>query len=100
MGQRREIVIKESVADSIAKIAWFIESTGLVATAEKFADGVYNFFIRLSDSKREHAVCRDPKRALFGYKCVSYKRKYTVVFLESEDELFICEFIASKNIHW
>ena len=35
MGQR-EIIIKESVADSIAEIAWYIESKGLVATAEKF----------------------------------------------------------------
>jgi hypothetical protein len=37
---QREIIIKESVADSIAEIAWYIESKGLVATAEKFADAV------------------------------------------------------------
>lgn len=71
MGQR-EIIIKESVADSIAEIAWYIESKGLVSTAEKFSDNV----------------------------CIPYKRKYTIVFLESDDELIICEFIPSKNIHW
>jgi hypothetical protein len=32
---QREIIIKESVADSITEIAWYIESKGLVATAEK-----------------------------------------------------------------
>lgn len=99
MGQR-EIIIKESVADSIAEIAWYIESKGLVATAEKFADDVYDFFIKLADSRRSHAVCRDPERALIGYKCIPYKRKYTIVFLESDEELIICEFIPSKNIHW
>ena len=71
----REIIIKESVADSIADIAWYIESRGLVATAEKFADDAYDFLERLAD-------------------------KYTVVFLEADDELIICEFISSKNIHW
>lgn len=99
MGQR-EIIIKESVADSIAEIAWFIQSKGLVATAEKFADNVYDFFIKLADSRKNHAICRDPERALVGYKCIPYKRKYTIVFLESDDELIICEFLPTKNIHW
>ena len=96
----REIIIKESVADSIAKIAWYIESKGLIATAEKFADDIYDFFVKLADSRRSYPICRDPERAIIGYKCIPYKRKYTIVFLESDDELFICEFIPSKNIHW
>ena len=97
---RREVIIKESEADSIAEIAWFIESKGLVNTAEKFADGVYDYFEKLADSRRNHAICRDPQRTLIGYKCIPYKRKYTVVFLESDSELIICEFIPSKTIHW
>jgi hypothetical protein len=97
---RREVIIKETVADNIAEIAWFIESKGLIATAEKFADDAYDFFIKLSDSRRKHAICRDPERAFFGYKCISYKKKYLVVFLETDDELIICEFIPSKNVHW
>ena len=28
------------------------------------------------------------------------KKKYTVVFIESDDELIICEFISSKLIYW
>jgi hypothetical protein len=77
----REVIIKESVADSIAEIAWFIESKGLIKTAEKFTDAVYDFLITLSDSRKNHAVCREPERALVGYKCISYKKKYTIVFL-------------------
>jgi hypothetical protein len=95
----REVIIKESVADKIAEIAWFIESKSLVDIAEKFADAVYDFIIKLADSRRSHAICRDPERAMLGYKCIPYKKKYTIVFLESEDELVICEFIPSKNIH-
>ena len=96
----RQITIKETVADSIAEIAWYIESHGLIATAENFTDDVYDFFIKLSDSRRIHSICRDPERALLGYKCISYKRKYTIVFLETMEELVVCEFIISKNIHW
>ena len=96
----REITIKETVADSIAEVAWYIESKGLIAAAEKFADDVYDFLLKLSDSRRTHAICRDPERALLGYKCISYKKKYTIVFLETDVELIICEFLPSKNIHW
>jgi hypothetical protein len=97
---QREVIIKECVADNIAEIAWYIESKGLVSTAEKFADDVYDFFIKLADSRRSYPICRDPNRAIIGYKCIPYKRKYTIVFLESDDELIIREFIPSKNIHW
>ncbi len=99
MGSRK-VTVKETVANSIAEIAWYIESKGLIATAEKFTDHVYDFLIRLSDSRRTHAICHDPERAILGYKCISYKKKYTIVFLETEDELMICEFLPSKNIHW
>ena len=99
MGQRK-ILIKESVAVSIADIAWFIESKGLVATADKFADKIYDFLEKLADSRRSHAICHDPERAAIGYKCISYRKKYTIVFLETDDEIIICEFLPSKNIHW
>lgn len=64
----REVIIKESVADSIAEIAWFIESKGLLGTAERFTDAVYDFFIKLADSRKTHAICREPERAMVGYK--------------------------------
>ncbi|TLV03661.1 hypothetical protein [Dyadobacter luticola] len=96
----RKIIVRQSVADSIAGIAWFIESKGLVKTAEKFSDSVYDFLEKLGQPLREYNVCRDPDRALLGYKCVVFKKKYTIVFIESTDELLICEFIPSKLIYW
>ena len=37
MGSRK-ITVKQSAADSIAEIAWFVQSNGMVKTAEKFSD--------------------------------------------------------------
>ena len=99
MGSRK-ITVKQSAAEGIAAVAWYIESKGLIITAEKFADDVYNYFIKLGDKKRSYAVCRYPKRAASGYKCIPYKKKYTIVFIETDTELIICEFISSKLIHW
>ena len=99
MGSRK-ITVKQSAAEGIAAVAWYIESNGLIKTAEKFADDVYNYFIKLGDKKRSYAVCHDPKRAASGYKCIPYKKKYTIVFIETDTELIICEFISSKLIHW
>jgi plasmid stabilization system protein ParE len=96
----RKISVKQSAADNIAAIAWYIESKGLIRTAEKFTDDVYDFFIKIADNRKRYPVCRDPQRAILDYKCVSYKKKYIVVFIESENEIIICEFISSKLIHW
>jgi hypothetical protein len=43
---QRTVTVKESVVDVIAEIAWFIKSKGLLVTAEKFADDVYDFFLK------------------------------------------------------
>jgi hypothetical protein len=52
----------------------------LIATAEKFSDNVYDYFIKLSDKRRSYPVCRDPQRPVLGYKYVPFKKKYTIVF--------------------
>jgi hypothetical protein len=96
----RKIVVKESAADNIAAIAWYIESKGMVVTADKFVDAVYDYFIKLADKRKAYAVCREPERAVLGYKCIPYKKKYTIVFIESEAELIICEFVSSKLVYW
>lgn len=96
----RKVTIKESVAESIAQIAWYLESEGLLFAAEKFNDDVYDFIECLGDSRKGYRPCRDPQRDLLGYKCVSFRKKYTIAFIEQESELLICEFILSKRIFW
>lgn len=99
MGNRK-VTVQQRAADNIAAIAWFIESKGLVATAEAFTDRVYDFFLQLGNTLKAYPICREPKRAKLGYKCIPYRKKYTIVFIESETELIICEFIAAKMIYW
>lgn len=77
---RQTVIIKQTVADNIASIAWYIESKGLISTADKFADNIYDYFISLGDKLRIYPFCREPKRRLLGYKCISYKKKYDSVY--------------------
>lgn len=97
---RRQIIVKETAAENIAAIAWFIESKGLIATADKFVDAAYDFFMKMADKRKSYPICREPDRATMGYKCIPYKKKYTIVFIETEHNLIICEFIPSKLIYW
>lgn len=99
MGSRK-ITVKLSAAESIAAIAWFIESKGMIATANKFTDAAYDYFITLANSIKSYTLCREPQRSAAGYKCISYKKKYTIVFIETDTEIVICEFISSKLIYW
>jgi hypothetical protein len=96
----RKIEVTQHVAENIAAIAWYIESKGLIATAEKFSDDVYDYFITLSDTRKSYSFCKDPSRAALGYKCVPYKKKYTIVFIEQKRKLIICEFVSAKTIRW
>ncbi|HEU0227503.1 MAG TPA: hypothetical protein VFQ86_07180 [Arachidicoccus soli] len=96
----RKVTVRKSAAESIAQISWFLEAKSLLATAEKFADDAYDFIAKLGNVQKGYRVCRDPERALVGYKCISYKKKYTLVFLELDTEIIVCEFVLSKRIYW
>ena len=99
MGSRK-IRVRPAAAENIASIALYIESKGMLATAEKFSDDVYDFILRLADTRKSYHKCKEPARAALGYKCIPYKKKYTIVLIESENELIVCEFISSKLIYW
>ena len=74
MGQRK-ISIRESVAESIAEIAWYIEAKGMLLTAERFSDSVYDFLQQLSDDRKSYRICKEPERARLGFRCLAFKRK-------------------------
>ena len=73
MGSRK-VIVKQSVADSIAAIAWYIESKGLIATADKFLDSVYDHFLKLSDQRKSFPRCKEPERENLGYNAPLLKR--------------------------
>ncbi len=97
---RRKVIVKESASENIAAIAAFIVSKGMISTAIKFVDEVHDFIYRLGDDKRSYPICQDPKRKLERYKCVNYKKKFTIVLIESDVEIIICDFISSQLIYW
>ncbi len=78
---RRKIIVKQNAADNIAAIAWFIESKGLIDTANKFTDDAYDFFIKIADTLKSYSICRDPGRAILGYKCISFKKNILLFLL-------------------
>jgi len=96
----RKVSVRQSVIESIAHVSLYLESEGLLATAEKFSDDAYDFINKLGDDRKRYKTCREPIRDLMGYKCIPYRKKYTIVFIESDTEIIICEFILSKRIYW
>ena len=94
----RKVSVRQSAADSIAEISWYLESGGLLATAEKFSDEAYDFLANLGDKRKSYRPRREPKRNAIGYKCIVDKKKYTIVFIELNSEIIVCEFILSKRI--
>jgi hypothetical protein len=95
----RKVIVSQTAAYAIAHAADFIESRGLTETAIKFSDSVYEFLEKLSSRVASYSSCREPSRGSLGFKCVQFK-KYTIVFLEFEEELVVCEFLPSKMITW
>jgi hypothetical protein len=72
----------------------------MVKTAEKFSDDAYDFLFTLSKTIKSYPTCKEPIGATLGYKCIPYKKKFTIVFIETALEIIVCEFIPSKLVYW
>ncbi len=53
---KREITVKLSAARSIAEVPWYIESRGMIKTAENFSDSVYDFIETLADQRKSYRL--------------------------------------------
>ncbi len=96
---KRKVSILEPAATAIAEIAYFIEGKGLPYTAKKFVDEAFSFFEKLSDDFIEHKPCSYPAWKKLKYRCITYKKKYSIAYLSLRKEIVICEFVSSKLLH-
>jgi len=95
---KRKVTILEPAAEEVARIALFIESEGLPKTAKKFVDDAFAFFASLSDERFVHRPCKHPAWKALNLRCVNFRKKYIVSYLDNKSEIIICEFALQKNL--
>ncbi len=93
---KRKVSILEPAATAVAGIAFFIEGEGLPQTAKKFVDEVFLFFEKIADERIVHKPCSHRRWKGLDYRCVPYKKKYVVAYLNQEKEIIICDFVSAK----
>ena len=95
MGQRK-VTILDPATEEVARIALYIEAKGLPDTAKKFVNEAFEFFDTLSDERKLHHPCKYLPWALLNYRCVHFRKKYVIAYLDNTDEIIICDFTLQK----
>lgn len=94
----RKVTIHETVVEFIAKIAFYVEGKGLSETAKKFVDDAFSFFEELSDYRITHRPCGYVPWRKLSYRCATFRKKYTIAYLENSSEIIICDIALSKML--
>jgi hypothetical protein len=94
----RKVTIHDSVVEYVAKIAFYIEGKGLNETAKKFVDEAFTFFEGLGDKRITHRPCGFLPWRKLSYRCATFRRKYTVAYLESSSAITICDIALTKTL--
>jgi plasmid stabilization system protein ParE len=93
---KRKITILDAAVNGLAEIAYFIDGKGMPQTAKKFVDEAFEFFQQLSDERIVHRPCRYAPWYELTYRCVTFRKKYSVAYLVHSNEIVICEFVLTK----
>ncbi|MBS1661113.1 MAG: type II toxin-antitoxin system RelE/ParE family toxin [Bacteroidetes bacterium] len=96
---KRKVTILDPAVDEVARIALFVEGEGAPQAAKKFVDDAFAFFESLSDERMIHRPCKTPAvwKAL-NLRCVNFRKKYVVSYLDNKSEIVVCEFVLQKLI--
>ena len=92
MGEGRKITIQQNAVSKIAEAAWYIESNFSSVYAKKFIDDVFSSFDKLARPEVSYAQCSFKPWNDLGYKCYTFRKKYSIAYLEFSDEVVICDF--------
>jgi hypothetical protein len=95
---KRKVTILEPAVEEVARISLYIEGEGLPTTAKRFVDDAFVFFESLSDERIIHRPCKHPAWKGLGLRCVNFRKKYIVSYLDNMDEIIICEFALQKTL--
>jgi hypothetical protein len=95
---QREVSILDKAVEEVANVAYFIEGKGLPATAKKFVDSAFLFFEKLGKSPVTHKPCSFTAWKELNYRCVPFRKKFMVAYLDMEDEIIICDFALQKML--
>ena len=93
---KRKVTILDTAVKAVAEASFFIEGKGLPETAKRFVDEAFAFFEKLSDDRIVHRPCKYSPWQKLTYRCVSFRKKYAVAYLERKSEIIICEFAVAK----
>jgi hypothetical protein len=91
---QKEVTILEPAIEEIARVALYIEGEGLPKTAKRFV--AFAFFESLADDRFVHRPCKHPAWKKLDLRCVNFRNKYIVSYLDNTDEIVICEFALQK----
>jgi plasmid stabilization system protein ParE len=97
MGQRK-ITILEPAVEEVARISLYLEGEGLPKAAKKFVDDAFAFFETLSDERATHRPCKHPAWKALNMRCVNFRKKYIISYLDNKTEIIICEFALQKLV--
>lgn len=95
---KRKVTILDPAVEEVARIALYIEGEGLPKTAKKFVDDAFAFFESLSDNRFVHRPCKSPAWKELNLRCVNFRKKYIVSYLDNKSEIVICEFRLQKVV--
>lgn len=96
---KRKVTILESAVEGVAHIALYIEGKGMPATAKKFVNEAFDFFGKLGDERATHRPCKHLAWQLLNYRCINFRKKYIIAYLDNSDEIIICDFALQKLLH-
>ena len=84
---------------SLGEMAAFMPIAGSFCTfAGKFVDDAFAFFADLSDERIVHRPCKHPAWKALNLRCINFRKKYIVSYLDNKNEIIVCEFALQKNL--
>lgn len=98
MEKAKEVRFRKTASDSIAAISYYIEEKGYPITAERFADGLYDFGLSLKLFTNKYALCRNTTLALLNMRCAVFGKSFVFIYKVNDGVLEIYNIVHASTL--
>ncbi len=94
----KRLIIKKRAENAIYRVAQYLASEYFPSTGEKFIHEVIDFCQQYPGLNIQYPLCKNKVLAKHGFSCLTYKRKWVVVFKCTPTEFIVYRFVYGARL--
>ncbi len=94
----QRVIILPRAERVIQSVAYFIEEKNTSGSSDKWVNEILDFILSHAHTATLYGLCRNQHLAIRKYSCIVFKKKWVIVFKQTQSTFTVHQIIYGPNL--